>query len=204
MLIELYEVVVQVGDGCVLTLFEPFLLLRFSFGNGGTIRCELGCHLLHKQQVLCTNNNNLSHNCYGCCRVFSDSAAHLSSSRPVRHFSSSRGLGKASIESFCKHPLPFRSSNRTTDLIFDNLDDEQSWNIRTRYPGLGSLAKPYRYGHEHTCQQVPRARHLWTMRFLPIPTTSNPGIAGLCIHAFGAMARSPLVHRCLARGTCGQ
>ena len=34
--------------------------------------------------------------------------------------------------------------------------------------------------------------------------TSNPGISGLCIHTFGAMARSTLVHRCLARGTSGQ
>ena len=163
--IELYEAVVQVAEGFVLTVCEPFFLLGFFLGNVGTIGCELGCHLLHKEQVLCTNNKNLSLNCYGSFRVFSDLPAHLSPSRPVRHFSSSRGLGKASIESFCKHPLPFRSSNRRTGIIFNNLDDEQSWNIRPRCPGLGSLAKPRRYGDEHTCQQVPRARHLWTMRF---------------------------------------
>ena len=40
--------------------------------------------------------------------------------------------------------------------------------------------------------------------FSPILTTRNPGISGSCIHTFGAMARSTLVHRCLARGTCGQ
>ena len=38
--------------------------------------------------------------------------------------------------------------------------------------------------------------------FSPILTTRNPGISGSCIHTFGAMARSTLVHRCLARGTC--
>ena len=50
--------------------------------------------------------------------------------------------------------------------------------------------------------------------FSTILTTSNPGISGLCTHkstlaklrhmSLGAMARSPLVNRCLARGTCGQ
>ena len=40
--------------------------------------------------------------------------------------------------------------------------------------------------------------------FSTILTTSNPGISGLCIHTLGAMARSTLVNRCLARSTCGQ
>ena len=72
------------------------------------------------------------------------------------------------------------------------------------------------------CQQALRAKRLLTMRvstgknpsaatlclgnnrcFSTILATSNPGIPGLCIHTLGAIARSTLVNRCLARGTCG-
>ena len=39
---------------------------------------------------------------------------------------------------------------------------------------LGILAGP---GDKHTCQQVPRARHLLTMRvFLAILVKTNPGV----------------------------
>ena len=40
--------------------------------------------------------------------------------------------------------------------------------------------------------------------FSTILTKSTPGISGSCILTLGAMARSTLVNRCLARGTSGQ
>ena len=51
------------------------------------------------------------------------------------------------------------------------------------------------------CRQVGDDGKSWNRKAL---TTSNPGISGLCIHTLGAMARSTLVNRCLARSTCGQ
>ena len=82
-------------------------------------------------------------------------------------------------------------------LFFNNPDDEQSWNSRLMQPYL------WRHGEEHTCPQVPRARHLWTMSFSRILTKSTPGMSGLCIHTLGAIAGSTLVNRCFAGGSCG-
>ena len=71
-----------------------FLFLCCSVAGGMKVTRRNFCERLsasalcmrERQQLLCTKDKNLSQNGYGCCRVFSDLAAHLSPYPAVRHF----------------------------------------------------------------------------------------------------------------------
>ena len=59
--------------------------------------------------------------------------------------------------------------------------------------------------HTH-CPQVPRARHLWTAylalaNLAYLAYLANLALAYLCVLLTNS---TRIVHRCLARGTCGQ
>ena len=77
-------------------------------------------------------------------------------------------------------------------MFFNNPDDEQSWNIRLVHPGLDTLAK---------------LQQSWRRAILDYQALFDIGLGTLArlkhvSLGLGAMARSPLVNRCLARGTC--
>ena len=57
--------------------------------------------------------------------------------------------------------------------FFNNPDDEQSWNTRLMHPYLR------RHSEEHTCQQMPRARHLWTLPGFQLPSDGKSWRIGL-------------------------